>query len=250
MPFSSMNHIHSPVKLARWTLGEAALGPLGARRIVNVLHSGDEQHQRTAHGRRSRFKPPDERRKDILEAATRLFSTRGFDETSVQDIARQANVAAGTVYLYVESKEDILRQIHENFHMGVRARFMEIGSALLTRGGDYVEMTATMLDALVEYAREHRAACQVIARFVPRIPQDAERAERAFEAMTAEAFKAGIAAGSIQVSDPDMVARILYVATNQTLGPALASGTDQEVERVVAALKEVYRKVLATDATV
>jgi AcrR family transcriptional regulator len=43
----------------------------------------------------------------ILEAARRVFATKGFSQATVDDIASAAGVAKGTVYLYYESKRDI-----------------------------------------------------------------------------------------------------------------------------------------------
>ncbi|MBU2548481.1 MAG: TetR/AcrR family transcriptional regulator [Proteobacteria bacterium] len=43
----------------------------------------------------------------ILKHAGRLFSKQGFENTSMEDIARAAEVATGTLYLYFKSKEDL-----------------------------------------------------------------------------------------------------------------------------------------------
>ncbi len=49
----------------------------------------------------------------ILGAATRVFARRGFFNAQVADVAREAGVAAGTVYLYFRSKDDLLTSIFE-----------------------------------------------------------------------------------------------------------------------------------------
>src|SRR6185503_4523020 len=46
----------------------------------------------------------------ILTAAARAFSRFGFKKTSVDEIAKHAGVAKGTVYLAAESKEDLFYQ--------------------------------------------------------------------------------------------------------------------------------------------
>lgn len=53
----------------------------------------------------------DFRRGQILDAARQSFLRSGVDGTTVDDIARIAGVAKGTVYLYYRSKDDILRQL-------------------------------------------------------------------------------------------------------------------------------------------
>lgn len=53
-------------------------------------------------------KPNAERRSEILEAALKLFSEKGFGRATVDEIATKAAVGKGTIYLYFETKEDIL----------------------------------------------------------------------------------------------------------------------------------------------
>jgi len=52
--------------------------------------------------------PDVDKRALILDAATHVFAERGFFSAQVADIARRAGIAAGTVYLYFRSKDDIL----------------------------------------------------------------------------------------------------------------------------------------------
>jgi TetR/AcrR family fatty acid metabolism transcriptional regulator len=54
-----------------------------------------------------------DKRDALLRAATDTFAARGFFNSQVADIARTAGVAAGTVYLYFRSKDDLLISIFE-----------------------------------------------------------------------------------------------------------------------------------------
>ncbi|MBE0618339.1 MAG: TetR family transcriptional regulator, partial [Proteobacteria bacterium] len=49
-----------------------------------------------------------ERQQEILEAAVRAFSRQGYHNCTVAQVAREAGVADGTIYLYFQSKEDLL----------------------------------------------------------------------------------------------------------------------------------------------
>jgi TetR/AcrR family fatty acid metabolism transcriptional regulator len=54
-----------------------------------------------------------DKRGAILKAATKVFARRGFFNSQVADVAREAGVAAGTVYLYFHNKDDLLVSIFE-----------------------------------------------------------------------------------------------------------------------------------------
>src|SRR3954453_11965235 len=64
-----------------------------------------------------------EKKECILTAATRLFARFGFKKTSVDQIAKEAGVAKGTVYLAAETKEDLFYQA---VHREVRAWTAEL----------------------------------------------------------------------------------------------------------------------------
>lgn len=51
------------------------------------------------------------RRTALAEVALKLWAERGFDQTSVAAIAREAGIAKGTFYLYFESKEALLLEV-------------------------------------------------------------------------------------------------------------------------------------------
>lgn len=52
------------------------------------------------------------KRKDIGRAAIKLIVTEGFAATSMHKIAKEANVAASTIYLYFENKDDMLNKVY------------------------------------------------------------------------------------------------------------------------------------------
>ncbi|HXT63727.1 MAG TPA: TetR/AcrR family transcriptional regulator [Pyrinomonadaceae bacterium] len=63
--------------------------------------------------RSSRRNSTSDKRSSILRAATRVFARNGYFNSKVADIARAADVADGTVYLYFKSKEEILHSIFD-----------------------------------------------------------------------------------------------------------------------------------------
>ena len=76
-------------------------------------------------------KPPAQRRVEFVEAAERLFSAQGYDETSVSDIVHALQVAQGTFYYYFKSKEDVLRAVIEHDLQTMRDEVAGIRQAAL-----------------------------------------------------------------------------------------------------------------------
>jgi len=67
-----------------------------------------------AAARKNRPDPPAGAKRDaILRAAIDVFAERGYFNAQVADVARAAGVAAGTVYLYFKSKDDLLVSIFD-----------------------------------------------------------------------------------------------------------------------------------------
>jgi len=56
-------------------------------------------------------KHPEERRKDLIDAAEFLFMTKGYEQTAISDIVKRVNVAQGTFYYHFKSKIEILEQV-------------------------------------------------------------------------------------------------------------------------------------------
>lgn len=75
-------------------------------------------------------KKPAERRKELVDAAARLFAERGYESTSVRDILDSVGGAPGMFYYYFKSKQDIYVAVMEDFlseRMSRKCQIMEDG---------------------------------------------------------------------------------------------------------------------------
>src|ERR1700754_5048101 len=68
-----------------------------------VAASSDEKRRRSG-----------DKRERILKAAVKVFARNGFHATRVSEVAKAAGVADGTIYLYFESKEELLVRLFED----------------------------------------------------------------------------------------------------------------------------------------
>src|SRR3972149_6931437 len=74
------------------------------------------------------------KRDRILRAAVKIFSRKGFFNSKVSEVARAAEVADGTIYLYFKNKDDLLISLFEE-KLGevvaeIRVRVADEGDAL------------------------------------------------------------------------------------------------------------------------
>jgi AcrR family transcriptional regulator len=67
-----------------------------------------------------------DKKRNIIEAAMRLFATKGFHSTSIQEIADHSEVSKGSVYIHFRSKEDILLGIHHYYYESVKGKMQTI----------------------------------------------------------------------------------------------------------------------------
>lgn len=73
-----------------------------------------------------------DKREAILRAATKVFAGRGYFNSKVSDIAGEAGIADGTVYLYFKSKDEILHSIFDR----AMAEFITEGKAEIAQLDD------------------------------------------------------------------------------------------------------------------
>ena len=60
-------------------------------------------------------KAPEERKKELIEVASKLFELKGYEKVSVRDILSEVNGAPGMFYYYFKSKEDIFLACMETY---------------------------------------------------------------------------------------------------------------------------------------
>lgn len=106
----------------------------------------------------------DERREDILEAATRLFRHYGYAKTTVADVAREAHMGVGTFYLVFSSKEEIVEELSSRAHVRVLDAMRGVAEA---RAHDsFAERLTGVLErrvaAFCELAEQGQHACELV----------------------------------------------------------------------------------------
>jgi AcrR family transcriptional regulator len=91
------------------------------------------------------------RHAEVLEVAGRLFYTKGYEATSIQDIADEMGMLKGSLYYYISTKEDVLFEIIRSYHEETRAYFDEIVSSDLPP----VERLRKFIETETAYTAHH-----------------------------------------------------------------------------------------------
>jgi AcrR family transcriptional regulator len=72
------------------------------------------------------IKNPRERKKEFLDIARKLFFTKGYEQTSVDEIIKEVGLSKGSFYYYFKSKEDLLDELTRELSLQILAKIKEI----------------------------------------------------------------------------------------------------------------------------
>jgi AcrR family transcriptional regulator len=90
---------------------------------------------------------PEARREELVDAALAIFGERGFRSTTLEDVAKQAGVSKGTVYLYFDSKDALFRAMVERKVVSL----IEVGEALVrSHDGSAAELLGLLLSRMCD----------------------------------------------------------------------------------------------------
>lgn len=99
-------------------------------------------------------KEAEERKNEILDAAERLFGTKGYESTSINDILNAVGIARGTLYYHFKSKEDILDAMIDRMMGEAMAKARELAARRELPVLQRLTMTITALSAGGEQQHE------------------------------------------------------------------------------------------------
>ena len=99
-----------------------------------------------------------DKRERILAAAVKVFAEKGFYSARVSDVAKEAGVADGTIYLYFESKQELLRGLFTES----MTRLVEDLRRALEGSQDPIERMRLLVESYVGFAETEPALAEVL----------------------------------------------------------------------------------------
>ena len=185
----------------------------------------------------------EDRRRQILEAAVRVFARKGYDAARVGDIAREASVAYGLVYHYFGSKEAVLEAVF-------REQWGRLLAAL-TLAEETGETATEQLELVVKIVlrtwRDDPDLVRLLVREITRNPHIQDELDEIGQAF---AILERIVAGGQRVGtlrrdvDARLAAWILYGALEEVLTGWVLGRLPDDADTVAAAERELIATIV------
>ena len=185
--------------------------------------------------------PRGDKRDAILRAAIRTFARSGFFGAQVADVARTAGVAAGTVYLYFRSKDDLLVSIFER----VMTEAIAEGRAALSGIADPLERLRRIAhlhldrlsrdrDLAIVFQVELRQTTKFMERFSNTLLRD-------YLGILRDVIAEGQAAGVVRPGiNPTLAAKMLFGALDEMATNWMLSHRRSSLDGVADAVVDVF----------
>jgi AcrR family transcriptional regulator len=168
--------------------------------------------------RREREK--EERRNSILDAAEKVFFSKGVREATMDDIAEEAEVSKGTIYLYFGSKEEV--------YLGIDLRALKIlkgmFESVLASGAPGIEKVRAIGRAYHEFSQRYPDYFEAMLHFDAEVAMleeigpvglECHREGMGVLGLVAEAVRIGMQDGTIRSDlDPMKTAVLLWAQTD------------------------------------
>ena len=106
---------------------------------------------------RTEKKPRDERWDELQRAAAEVFAKKGYKSTSLQELADEIGILKGSLYYYIETKEDLLYELVRVILDGGIGNLQRIAS----EEGDAITRLKKVIEAHVQYLISNLAATTV-----------------------------------------------------------------------------------------
>jgi len=155
------------------------------------------------------------RREEILGAARRVFAERGFRGTTIADIAEEAKIALGTIYLYFSSKEDVFAALNQRFNEVIVSATRDVPP-----GRTVAETTRRYVDSVFRACAENRDLIRLV---VLNTDPESDIAKRMRKADTernrplVHALRRGIDTGTVRNGDPEIMANLVRGAVSMAV---------------------------------
>jgi TetR/AcrR family fatty acid metabolism transcriptional regulator len=191
-----------------------------------------------------------DRYETILAAASRAFAEKGYETTSITEIARAADVSDGLIYKYFSNKRDLLEHVLRNFY----ERVIEDLGAKVARGKSFREQLYILISEHLSYFVAERNLCRLFISEV-RTASDyrgsaIQQLNRRYTSILIKMVEEAEASGEIpQKVDPRVVRDMLFGAIEHSAWRHTIGKRPIDVESMARAITDIFLIGLCPNST-
>lgn len=183
-----------------------------------------------------------DKRADIVSAGIRVFSSKGFNRCSVEDILQEAHVARATFYSYFDSKRDLFVELVDNItntlYEIARHNMEEMPNSLQ----DLKERTSKTIKELFEFFNQNLEFASIYIQEVMGMNPEIDSRIAKWQSRLAELIRAliqrGMDMGVFRRVDADIIANLISGAI-QHMGLSLfVSAQDVDIPKAAEAIAD------------
>jgi AcrR family transcriptional regulator len=195
----------------------------------------------------------DDKRQRILEAARKRFRYYGVKKTTMQEIARDAGVAVGTLYLYFKNKDDLLVAGTEEY---ITRHSRQAEAILASDVSARDKLRRYVLDRFrasqATRAGGYRPAAELLREVLRVRPERRVEEGRMMAEVFVRILQLGMEAGEFYTNDPERDARVFLLSLAFLFPSAMDepahTPTEEDALLVVDWFLNVWRQSSATPA--
>ena len=155
------------------------------------------------------------KRQAIIEAARKIFAMKGYEDTTIAEIAEDAGIAVGTVYLYFGNKRDIYTSVSLDWQTLLAAAFVDPTITALP----IEQVPRAMIEATFRICRQDS---DMMSLFQVDIQSDEEiqkhkAADELITGIIDNFFRQAIARGQLAPFDTEMYTKIIFGMVHSVL---------------------------------
>lgn len=189
-----------------------------------------------------RNKYPEETLEKIIVTSSRLFTEKGYEQTSIQDILDETKLSKGGLYHHFKSKDEILEAVMQKRVQYVEKMFHDIIQNTVANNGK--EKLKKILYQLTTDTKTHTLDTVLASQINPHFVVNALQSSMKLDApILCELIKEGMKDGSLQVTQPALCSEVFLMLLNYWVNPTLFGRDYSETKERLTYLQFIMCKL-------
>jgi AcrR family transcriptional regulator len=183
-------------------------------------------------------------RQEILEVAEQVFIQKGYHGATIEEIAREAEFATGTIYNYFDSKEELYNQVIQT----IAQDFMDDFEEEVLSKDKPKDAIAALIDLRLSHFQKHRGFFRVFFETTPgsqinperAIPKNCVKMYDSYLQQVTDIFNRGVEDGTFDRLNPLFLTLCLQGVVNAFVAYWSHRGSDEPSKADVEQLKNIF----------